>query len=39
VDLETTGHQELHMTPEALEEIECKIGHSLARSRLTKFSG
>jgi hypothetical protein len=30
---------ELHMSPEAQEEIERKIGQSLARSRLTKPGG
>jgi hypothetical protein len=27
--------RQLHMSPEALEEVERKIGQSLARSRLT----
>jgi len=34
-----TCHQELQMSPEAQEEIERKIGPSLARSRLTKPGG
>jgi hypothetical protein len=30
--------RQLHMFPEALEEVERKIGQSLARSRLTKLA-
>jgi len=30
--------RQLHMSPEALEEIERKIGQSLDRSRLTKLA-
>jgi hypothetical protein len=35
---ESDGVRQLHMSPEAHEEIERKIGQSLARSRLTKFA-
>jgi Mn-dependent DtxR family transcriptional regulator len=35
---ERTCRHELHMSPEAQEQIERKIGQSLARSRLTRLT-